>query len=414
MKKILSNPKVLWLTLVLLSCFFLVFYLRPFDEIPKIADADTTAISVPLFEYGLPLDSFVVFKGYIPEGASLSTVLAPFGVSPEIINVIASGPDSVFNVKRIRAGNRYSIFSSKDSIPKPCYFVYEQNVTDFILIDIRDTVRIEKKRKEIKVLSRKVAGVINSSLWNSMEDVSVSPEMAIRLSEIFAWTIDFFDIQKGDSFKVIFSEMYVDTAFAGFGEVKAAWFINSGVQYYAIPFIQDSTEGYYNIDGTNLRKAFLKAPLSFSRISSHYSNSRYHPVLKYYRPHHGVDYSAPRGTPVYSIGDGTVKYKGWSGGGGKTVKICHNSVYTTSYMHLSGFAEGLREGERVKQGELIGYVGSTGLSTGPHLDFRVYMNGKPVNPLKIDAPPCDPVKKEHMKMFKTLSDSLKIELKKIK
>ncbi|PKP22498.1 MAG: metalloendopeptidase [Bacteroidetes bacterium HGW-Bacteroidetes-21] len=400
--------------MVILSCFFLVFYLRPFDEIPQLPDADTTALTEPLFEYGLPIDSFNLTKGYIPDGANLTTVLSPLGVSPEIIAIIASGPDSVFNVKRIRAGNRYCMFSTRDSLSKPCYFVYEQNITDFIVIDIRDSVRIEKKRKEIKMLNRKVVGAINSSLWNAMEDVAVSPQMALRLSDVYAWTIDFFGIQKGDSFRVLFTELYVDTTFAGFGDIEAAWFKHNGTEYYAIPFIQDGDEGFYNKDGSNLRKAFLKAPLSFSRISSHFSNSRYHPVLKYYRPHHGVDYSAPRGTPVYSIGDGTVIYKGWSGGGGKTVKITHNSVYTTSYMHLSGYAKGLSEGKRVKQGELIGYVGSTGLSTGPHLDFRVYMNGSPVNPLTIEAPPSDPVKKENVLLFRKLADSLSVELQKIK
>jgi murein DD-endopeptidase MepM/ murein hydrolase activator NlpD len=376
--------------------------------------ADTTAIPEPRLEYGLPADSFDIHRGYIPEGSTLSSLLSSLGLSPDLILKIASGPDSVFNVRKIRAGNTYAMFFSRDSSHSPCFFIYEMNITDYVMVDIRDTVKMERQRKEITVLNRKIAGTITSSLWNAMTDQAVSPQLALDLSDIFAWTIDFFGVEKGDSFRVIFSELYVDTVFAGIGKIEAGWFKNAGKEYFAIPFIQDDIENYYHIDGQNLKRAFLKAPLSFSRISSKFSNARYHPVLKYYRPHHGVDYAAPKGTPVYTIGDGTVIYVGWSGGGGKTVKVRHNSVYSTTYMHLSGYAKGLSEGKKVKQGELIGYVGSTGLSTGPHLDFRVYKNGQPVNPLTIEAPPCEPVKKSDMKLFKQIADSLAAELKRVR
>ena len=392
----------------------LILYFKPYETEPEILTTDTTAIAEPIMEYGLMVDSFEIHRGYISEGANLSSLLNPLGLSSDLIFKIASGPDSVFNVRRIRAGNKYALFYSIDLLRKPCYFIYEMSITDYVMVDLRDTVKMEKRRKEISVINRRINGTINSSLWNAMVDQAVSPQLALNLSDIYAWTIDFFGIAKGDSFKIIFSEMYVDTVFAGLGKIEAAWMKTGEKEYYAIPFIQDNIENHYDINGQNLKRAFLKAPLSFSRISSKFTNSRYHPVLKYFRPHHGVDYAAPRGTPVYTIGDGTVLYVGWSGGGGKTVKIRHNSVYTTSYMHLSGYAKGISEGKKIKQGELIGYVGSTGLSTGPHLDFRVYKNGQPVNPLTIEAPPCEPVKQSDMKLFKQIADSLAGELRRVR
>jgi murein DD-endopeptidase MepM/ murein hydrolase activator NlpD len=179
---------------------------------------------------------------------------------------------------------------------------------------------------------------------------------------------------------------------------------HSGKDFFAIPFEQDSSLSFFDEEGNSLRKTFLKAPLKFSRISSRFSNSRLHPVLKIRRPHHGVDYAAPTGTPVYSVGDGKIIAKAWDKkGGGNYIKIKHNGTYTTGYLHLNGFAKGIKVGDFVKQGDLIGYVGKTGLATGPHLDFRFYRNGKPVDPLKVDAPPVEPISEEN----KTIFDSIK-------
>jgi murein DD-endopeptidase MepM/ murein hydrolase activator NlpD len=215
-----------------------------------------------------------------------------------------------------------------------------------------------------------------------------NPVLANELSEIYAWSIDFFGLQPADSFSVIYDELYVDSVSIGLGRIHAAYFRSSGTDFYAIPFVQDSVESYYDLEGNSLRKAFLKAPLRFSRISSRYSHSRVHPVLKIRRPHHGVDYAAPTGTPVQAIGDGKIieAKRGYNNGGGNYIKIRHNSIYTTAYLHLSGFAPGIATGTYVRQGDVIGYVGSTGLATGPHLDFRFYKNGSPVDPLKVEAP----------------------------
>jgi len=238
--------------------------------------------------------------------------------------------------------------------------------------------------------------------------------LALELSDIFAWTIDFFAIQKGDRFRVIYDEQFVDSTSIGIGEIYAVQFDHYSEPNYAFRFLQDDRYDYFDEKGTSLRKAFLKAPLKFSRISSRFSSGRMHPVLRIRRPHHGVDYAAPKGTPVMSIGDGTVVAKAYQkGGGGNYLKIKHNSVYTTTYMHLSGYAKGIASGSRVKQGQVIGYVGATGLATGPHLDFRVAKNGSLVDPLKVKAPPVEPVKEENMARYNQVKDSLLNELLKI-
>jgi len=404
----MRSSKIFIVLIILLVFTVLLFYYKPFSSLAESEseEQDSLIICNLKREYGIPIDSFIVHRGYIRPGQSLSTLLSPFGISPLIIEKIANCPDTLFNARRIKAGNFFAIYSTLDSIPVPKYFVYEHSITDYFLIDLLDSIRIEKGQKEISKLNRKVSGEVKSSLWNAMTTVGVSPVLALNLSDIYAWSIDFFGIQKGDSFKVCFSEHYVDTLYAGIGKINAAWFKTGDKEYYAIPFVQDSIESYYNEQGENLKKAFLKAPLNYTRISSRFSNSRMHPVLKYRRAHHGVDYAAPTGTPVYTIGDGVVEFIGWAGGGGKTVKIKHNSVYTTSYMHLSNYAKGLKKGQRVSQGQLIGYVGSTGLATGPHLDFRFYKNGKAIDPLKVEAPPAEPVSPENMILFKQKADSL--------
>jgi murein DD-endopeptidase MepM/ murein hydrolase activator NlpD len=224
----------------------------------------------------------------------------------------------------------------------------------------------------------------------------------VELSDIYAWTVDFFGLQKGDRFRVIYEERYLDDKPVGIGKIFGAEYKGTEDTIFAIPMIQDGNESFYDSDGNSLRRAFLKAPLRFSRISSRYSSGRMHPILRIVRPHLGVDYAAPEGTPVYSIGDGTVISAGIEGESGRIVRIRHNSVYSTAYLHLSRFGSGIEPGATVKQGDIIGYVGSNGLSTGPHLDFRFYKNGYAVDPLKVEAPPVEPVKDENRQKFEKI------------
>jgi hypothetical protein len=267
-------------------------------------------------------------------------------------------------------------------------------MTDYYKIHFaNDSVIAEMGRKKVDIVRQKIRGKIETSLWNAMIDAGSNPMLANDLSDIYAWSIDFFGLQPGDSFSVVCNEEFVDTISLGCNKILAAYFSHANTDFYAIPFNQSNVESYYDLDGNSLRKAFLKAPLKFSRISSKFSNSRLHPVLKIRRPHHGVDYAAPSGTPVYAIGDGKIikASYGYNRGGGNMLKIRHNGTYTTAYLHLKGFAKGIKSGVYVKQGDLIGYVGSTGLSTGPHLDFRFYKNNQAIDPLRVEAPPVEPV-----------------------
>ncbi len=234
-----------------------------------------------------------------------------------------------------------------------------------------------------------------------MREEGVSPLLIVSLSDIYAWTIDFFGLQKGDRFRVLYTEKVCDGEVIAVDTVHYAIFSHAGKDLPMIMFDQkDGGNLWWNEKGESMRKAFLKAPLSYSRVSSGFSYARKHPVTRKVQPHTGVDYAAPKGTPVMSIGDGKVTSVKYEGAGGNTVRIKHNSVYSTAYLHLSKFAKGLKVGQRVRQGEVIGYVGSTGRSTGPHLDFRVWKNGAPINPLKMDSPPAEPIRKENMEAFK--------------
>lgn len=356
--------------------------------------------------YGIPLDFYRVEEGKVRRNQTLSDLLQPFGLSMQEIYHISLLPDSLINERKIKQGNRYLFYSQLDTLSElPLHaktvFVYEKDHLNFVAISIDpDTIWARNGRKPVDTRLQVSTGIIETSLWESMVTADVNPMLAVELSEIFAWTVDFFGIQQGDQFKVIYEESFVDSTSLGIDKILGAWFYHNETDFWAIPFVQDSIRSFFDEEGNSLRKAFLKAPLRFSRISSGFSHSRYHPVLKIRRPHHGVDYAAPTGTPVLTVGDGVITKVGYQkGGGGNYVKIKHNSVYSTTYMHLSGFGLGVRQGVYVKQGDVIGYVGSSGLATGPHLDFRFYKNGSAVNPLKVEAPPVEPVHEKNRRAY---------------
>jgi murein DD-endopeptidase MepM/ murein hydrolase activator NlpD len=326
---------------------------------------------------------------------------------------LARNSARVFDVRKIKEGNSYTIFQSRDSLRKARYFVYENSPIIYTVFELFDSLHVYSGLKEVKYRVKSAQGVIESSLWNTMKANDLDPMLALNLENVYAWTIDFFSLQKGDRFRFIYDEMFVDSTSVGIRNIYAAQFDYYGKEIFAFRFGKNDSVGYYNENGENLQKEFLKSPLKFSRITSHFSGGRMHPILRIVRPHHGVDYAAPKGTPVMTIGEGTVVSRGWSGGGGNTVKVRHNSVYTTQYMHLSGYGDGISVGARVRQGQVIGFVGSTGLSTGPHLDFRVYMGGSAVNPLTIESPPAKPVDAKYMLEYTALKDSLLKDLKKI-
>ena len=356
--------------------------------------------------YDIPVDSFEIVTGKIGRNQMLGNILDDFGVTQRQVYEISQLPQEVFNVRKIKSGNPYTLFVSKDSLHSVKYFVYEDDRINYYLLTFGDSISVVQKTKPVEIRTVELSGEIRTSLWESFIEQNANPIMAVELSEIYAWSIDFFGLQPGDQFKVIYDEAYVDSLSAGVNRIHCAWFFHSGHQFWAFPFIQDSVRSFFDEEGNSLRKAFLKAPLRYSRISSGYSHSRLHPILKIRRPHHGVDYAAPYGTPVHAVGDGQIIAKTYERGGGNYVKIKHNSVYTTAYLHLSKFGYGLKVGDYVKQGDVIGYVGSTGLSTGPHLDFRFYRNGYAVNPLTVEAPPVEPVLEENWEDYELVRNSL--------
>lgn len=367
----------------------------------------------PVIKYGLVVDSFIIENGEVAAGQHLGSILSGYGVSLGTIDTLARNSTGVFDLRKIKEGNTFAVFKQRDVLKKPKYFVYENSPIQYIVFELSDSLKVYQGQKEIKYRTKTAQGIIESSLWNTIKANRLDPMMALKMEDIYGWTIDFFGLQKGDRFRLIYDEIYVDSVSIGINNIYAAQFDLYGKQIYAFRFNQNDTVGYYNETGENLQKQFLKAPLKFSRISSSFSSARMHPILKIVRPHFGVDYSAPKGTPVLSIGEGTVISKGWSGGGGNTIKIRHNSVYSTTYMHLSGYADGIFSGARVRQGQVIGYVGSTGLSTGSHLDFRVYKGGSPVNPLTVESPPAKPVDAKYIPQYTLLKDSLMKDLQKI-
>lgn len=354
---------------------------------------------------GIDVENLDVEHGVIPNGKTLSDILSAYNVNGATIHQLAECSKSTFDVRKIRSGNNYHVLLTRDSLPTLAHFIYEINQTEYLTCSFSDSICVKKEQKELTRVKRKVSGEIESSLWNSVVAQNVPFELALELSNIYAWNIDFFSLQKGDKYDVVYTEVRCDSNFVRIDSIECAIFNHCGTDFHAIPFTQNGRRDFFDYEGKSLRKAFLKAPLSYSRISSHFTHKRFHPVLKYYRPHHGVDYAAPTGTPVHTIGDGKVIFKGYTKGGGHTVKIQHNSTYTTCYMHLSKYGK-ISVGSIVKQGEVIGYVGSTGLSTGPHLDFRVYQNGSPINPLKMKSPPVEPVNTELIDSFNCVRDSV--------
>lgn len=335
---------------------------------------------------GLRIDTIVV-----PSGMALSRLLQGHGVAQTYLQQIALGAlNGIYSPQKIRAGNASYFWYGPDSVA--LHWVYRQSASEYLHLDLTgDTLRATFARLPVRVEARSIRAEISSSLWNAMAEADATPELALRLADIYAWTVDFFGLEKGDKFFARFDEEYIDSVPIGLGRIYAARYVHGKDTIGAYGFEQDSAFTYWDQQGRSLRKAFLKAPLNFSRISSSFSYGRLHPILKIVRPHTGVDYAAPAGTPVVALGDGKVVEKGYKGGGGNTVKIRHNSVYTTGYLHLSRFAKGIEVGRHVRQGEVIGYVGSTGLATGPHLDFRVWRNGSPMDPLRLESPSVAPL-----------------------
>ena len=351
--------------------------------------------SVPAAE---PSARPVVIQGTVKKGETISSLLGEW-LAPRDIELLARRSRGVFSLRKIRQGRPYAVRILDGAFQS---FEYEIDSEEKLIRAEPDGFAVDREPIACRVAIVPVCGTIQTSLSEAVDEIGESPVLALKLVDIFGWDVDFvLDVRAGDSFKAIVEKRYRDGEFAGYGRILAAEFINRGKTYQG--FLFENREGhpeYYDAKGRSLRRAFLKAPLHYAHISSRFSWHRFHPIKKKWCPHPAIDYAAPVGTPVRTVGDGVVSATGYDRGGGNYIKIRHNSVYQTCYMHLSRFARGIKKGRKVHQGQIIGYVGNTGMSTGPHLDFRMKKNGRFVNPARIIAPASPPVPRERIEAFR--------------
>ena len=379
--------------------------------------ANGTANKEPEYLYGIDIEGYTIANDTVRSGETVGGILGRRGVSAVMVDRLDKAAAEVFSLRKIRADKAYTTFmrTETDSLGTRevlDYLVYHIDAIEYVTFGFhRDSVSVTKGENPVEVVRQNREAVITSSLWGAIMAQDMPYALAAEVEDIYQWTVDFFGIQEGDSFTVIYDEKFVNGTSVGIGRVWGAKFVHSGKEYYAIPYAQEEGKlRYWEYNGESLRKQLLKAPLKYTRISSKFSNARLHPVHKVYRPHHGVDYAAPSGTPVHSVADGTVIFAGWGGGGGNTIKIKHAGNLQTGYLHLKGFAKGIKVGAKVSQGQLIGYVGSTGTSTGPHLDYRIWKNGSPIDPLKVPQEPAEPIADAHKARFEAVRDRVVAEL----
>ena len=353
----------------------------------------------PTIRYGMVVDGLDMAQSQVKRNQRFVDLLAGYQVSPALLQQMHFVPRHLFDFRKIATNKSYTVIAQCDSVRTALALVYEPSPVDYVVFHLQDTLRVEVCRRDITTVERSVAGVIQSSLSQTIDALGIAHELTNRFVDIFAWQIDFQRLQVGDRFKIIYEENLVEGLSVGIGTIKGAYFEHFGNPYYAFPYDQGEGPDYFDEHGNSLRKALLKYPIEFSRISSRYSNSRFHPVAKVYRAHRGTDFAAAPGTPIRSVGDGIVLEARYTQNNGNYVKVRHNATYTTQYLHMSRMASGMQPGVKVRQGQTIGYVGSTGLATGPHLCYRFWKNGVQVDALKVELPPSQPVRPENKETF---------------
>lgn len=372
------------------------------------------SVPEPNLLYGLPIDSFEVYNGKIRWSQSLSEILGEFDIANETIYQLDRAAKGIFDVRMLKAGYPYTVIHERNEKRTARQFVFEPDATEYVIFNLADSVYVERVARPIIKEEKTLTATIESSVYEAVLDQGASPLLVNRLVDIFAWQVDFFRIQKGDEFKVIYEQERVEDEVVNIGNITGAYFSHFGKEYYAVRYNQGEQEDYFDEDGNSLRKTFLRSPLNYTRISSRYSPRRFHPVQKRYKAHLGTDYAAPVGTEIRTVGDGVVVEARYGKYNGNFVKIRHNSNYTTQYLHMSKIARGIRPGVKVKQDQTIGYVGSTGLATGPHLCFRFWKNGVQVDALKVDLPPSEPIDPRKLKDFLHVKNVVINKLTKVK
>jgi murein DD-endopeptidase MepM/ murein hydrolase activator NlpD len=383
---------------------------------------ETEPDAEPLTMYDIAYEQYEIVEGEVENGVPMGKLLERFGIGPGgTYRIDQTARQNDIDITKIKAGQRYVAFMAPDTLstdtiarPRLAHFAYEVTPTDYWVISLptSDSIVVRKGSKPIRIERRHIKATIESSMWMAINSNGLPDALSAELEDIFGWSVDFFALQKGDNFEVIFDQRYTDTTRLTSGSIGQIWgavFHHDGKQLYAIPFMQDGKIAYWDENGNSLKKQFLKAPLNSSRISSHFSGARRHPITRIIRPHNGVDYPAPTGTPVHAVANGTVTRRGWMSGGGNSVIVKHARGYETRYLHLSKYAN-VAVGSRVSQGQTIGYVGSTGQSTGPHLHYEIRVNGKAINPLKIPQEPGEPIKAANRNEFSVVRAKVMGEL----
>lgn len=363
-------------------------------------------------EFGFTLNNYEVKKDTIDRGDSFGLILEKNELYyPKIFNIV-NEVKKVFDIRRVNVGRPYTILYSKDSIRKPEYFIYQPSSIDYLVVSLGDSIYAEKKQKEVKLVEYEASGVIKSSLSETMQELGLSPLITNELSEIYAWNIDFFRLEKGDNFKILYTSKFIDDSiYIGLNRVHNSYFEHRGKPFYAIEYETDSIRGiteYFDENGKNLRRAFLLSPVQFSRISSRYNLRR---KIAYYgrvKPHYGTDFAAPVGTDIRATASGRVEKSGYTRANGYYIKIKHNATYSTQYLHMR--KKGLKVGTQVKQGDKIGEVGMTGYTSGPHVCYRFWKNGKQVDPLKQKLPEAKPISEELRSKYLAYMEPIKYKL----
>ena len=366
--------------------------------------ADSAAEATDAF--GLPQDQYAITEGHVGPRETFSDLLDGHGLSYQDILHVARETRSTFDTRKIRSGDTYRLYHNP-WLERPDYLVYQRDAVRYAVIDLQDPDASYTGERDVAATWTSTGGTIETSLYQTVVNNGGHADLVLELADIFAWQIDFFRVQSGDSFEILYEERELEGTSLSPGDVIAARFRHQGEDYYAFRFDEGSRISYFDERGNSLRRELLQAPLDYTRISSRFTQSRYHPILDEYRPHHGTDYAAPTGTPVRAVGDGTIEQAGYYGNNGNYVKIRHNSTYETGYLHLSRIEGGIRPGTEVEQGEVIGYVGQTGLATGPHLCYRLWKNGQPSDPYELDLPPSHPVYPQNLRAYDNLVQALK-------
>lgn len=384
------------------------YYLPSLTEQEASSDSISFDIKIkePSVLYGMVVDDFLVIEDKVKRNERLGDILEAYNVPAKLINQVAQLSRNVFDARKIAANKKYTLICDQDSLKTAKALVYEPNPIDYIIFRFDDSLTVDVCKRDVITVEKSIAGEIRSNLSETIEELGISHELTNKFVDIFGWQVDFQRLQKGDKFKLIYEESQVEGVTVSINQIKAIYFEHFGSPYYAFPFDQGEGMNYYDAEGKSLRKALLKYPIEFTRISSRYTMSRFHPVQKRWKAHLGTDFAAPTGTPIRSVGDGTVEEAQYKSNNGNYVKIRHNGTYTTQYLHMSRIADGVRAGMRVRQGQTIGYVGSTGLATGPHLCYRFWKNGVQVDALKVDLPPSEPIQKSHMQSFENVKADL--------